>query len=201
MPVTKPTSVSADGKPLAFSNKGGLQPGQWSYDAHLGCVTVKLQFGAKPAALSIADVQRKELIANQGEWIFDAAGDPQGWSAAHDLSQPVVADGAVKMSITGGDPYFISPMIAVPAEKVSGIAVRVRASKPDGRFFWANNNGGFAPAREVGISFPADGQFHDVAVDLTAHPEWTGTIRQVRVDFNGNVGDTGELQWVRVVKK
>jgi len=65
--------------------------GQWRYDPRLACVTLKLRFSAKPARVTVTGARRQELVLNQTEWVFDQPGDPLGWTAAHDLSQPVVA--------------------------------------------------------------------------------------------------------------
>jgi hypothetical protein len=201
MPVTKPTAVTLDGKPLVFTDQAVPEVGQWRYDPRLGCVTLQLRFGAKPARVTVTGAQRQELVLNQTEWVFEEPGDPLGWTAANDLSQPVVAGGVLKMDITGSDPYCVSPVLSAAADKLQGLAVRLRGTKPGGQFYWATDAGGFSPARSASFAVAADGQFHDVFVDLTNHPEWRGTIRQVRVDFGGGKGDTAELQWVKAVPR
>ena len=201
MPVTKPTAVTVDGKAFAECTTGQPAVGQWRYAPQLGLVTVNAEFGAKPVEVAVAGVERKELTTNATEWRFTEAGNALGWSAAHDLSGPVVADGVAKMNVTGTDPYFVSPFFGVAAEKVRGFAIRARVSNPNCEFFWATNFGPLAPAREVQFNLPADGQFHEVFVDLSAHPEWRGVIKQLRVDFGGGPGDTAEIEWVKVVRK
>jgi hypothetical protein len=79
--------------------------------------------------------------------------------------------------------------------------MRARASKPGGQFFWGTSFGPISEQRSVSYSLPADGQFHEVFVDLTQHPEWRGAVRHVRVDFAGGKGDTVEIEWIRVVTK
>ena len=201
MPVSKPTAVTVDGKALTECTTGQPTIGQWRYAAQLGLVTINAQLNAKPVQVALSGVARRELVTTTTEWRFTEAGNALGWSAAHDLSEPVVADGAVKMSITGGDPYFVSPFFGVAAEKVTGFAIRARVSKPGGQFFWATDAGPIAPARSVEWGLPADGQFHEVTVDLTGHPEWHGVIKQLRVDFSGGPGDKAEIEWVKVVRK
>ena len=201
MPIAKPASVSADGKALALVQAGQPEVGQWTYNPRLCCVTARLAFGGKPARIALSGVARAELGYAEADWRFDTPDDPQGWTAANDLSQPVVADGVLKMDITGADPYFVSPEVSVPADKATGIALRARTSKPGGGFFWGTDSGPVGPAREVQFALPADGQFHDAFVDVTKHPEWKGVIRQIRVDFVGGKGDTVEIEWVRVVRR
>jgi hypothetical protein len=201
LPVTKPSSVTADGKPLQFLAKGEPDVGQWAYNVGLACVTLKLTFGAQPSAIALAGVRRAEPVAGATEWTFTTPDDPLGWTPVNDLGEPTVADGILKMSITGSDPYFISPPFAISADKATGIALRIRCTKPGGQLFWATDAGGLAPARAVEFAFPADGEFHDVSVDLSGHPEWKGNIRQIRVDFNDGPGGVAELQWVKVVRR
>jgi len=105
------------------------------------------------------------------------------------------------MDITGSDPYCVSPALSAAADRLQGLAARLRGTKPGGQFYWATDAGGFSPARSASFSVSADGQFHDVYVNLTKHPEWRGTIRQIRVDFNGGKGDTAELRWVKVIRR
>jgi len=201
MPVSKPTAVTVDGKAFAECATGQPGVGQWRYVAHLGLVTIGAQLGGKPAQIAVSGTERKELATPTTEWRFAEPGDTLGWSAASDLSAAVVANGVLKMNITGGDPYWISPVFGVAAEKVTGFAIRARVSKPGGGFFWGTSFGPIAPAREVQLNLPADGQFHEVFVDLTAHPEWRGVIKQLRVDFGGGAGDTAEVEWVKVVRR
>ena len=202
LPVTKPASVTVDGKALEFVAKGEPEVGQWAYNAGLNCVTAKLKFGAQASTISISGVRRAEPTAGATEWTFTTPDDPLGWSPAHDLGEPTVAGGILKMSITGGDPYFTSPPFGVLAEKATGFAMRIRCTKPGGQIFWATDvGGGFAPARSAEFSFPADGQFHDVTIDLTGQPEWKGNVQGLRIDFNDGPGGTAELQWVKVVRK
>lgn len=201
MPISKPVSVSVDGQALQYLEKGQPGAGQWTYDRNLGCVTLKLKFGAKPSHLTVEGVRRLALALNQTEWVFTQPGDAQGWTAAHDLGEPTVADGALKSQITGGDPYLVGPVFSAPASQVRGIAARLRVSKPGGQFYWGTDAGGITAERNASFSVPADGQFHEVSVDLTSHPQWQGVIRQLRVDPSGEAGDTVEVQWIKLVKR
>ena len=202
LPVTKPASVSVDGKALEFLAKGEPAVGQWTYNAGLNCVSAKLKFGAQPATIALSGVRRAEPKAGATEWTFNTPDDPLGWTPAHDLGEPTVEGGILKMSITGTDPYCFSPFFAVPAEKASGFALSIRCTKPGGQIFWATDvGGGFAPERSANFDFPADGQFHEVTIDLTGNPEWRGNVQGLRVDFNDGPGGTAELQWAKVVRK
>lgn len=201
MPVSKPASVSVDGQTLQYLEKGQPGEGQWTYDKNLGCVTLKLKFGAKPSRLIVTGVQRQALALNQTEWVFAEPGDAQGWTAAHDLSEPTVADGVMKLQVTGADPYLVGPACSAPASQYRGITARLRVSKPGGQFYWGTDAGGIAQERNVGFTVPTDGQFHDVTVDLTSHPQWRGIIRQLRFDPAGVEGDTVEVQWIKLLKR
>jgi hypothetical protein len=92
-------------------------------------------------------------------------------------------------------------VFSAPASQVRGIAARLRVSKAGGQFYWGTDAGGITAERNATFSVPADGQFHEVSVDLTSHPQWQGIIRQVRVDPSGEAGDTVEVQWIKLVKR
>lgn len=198
MPIEKPAAVAWEGKPLTFAPGGTLAVGQWTYDRSLGCVTARVSFGAKPGTLALSGVQRENLAAQPTTWVFDQEGDALGFTSAHDLADPVVAGGTLKLDITGGDPYFVSPPFTAAAARTLGVSLKLRVSKPGGQIFWATDSGGFAPERSLSFHVPADGQFHEVTVDLSQSPEWKGTVRQVRLDFAGGVA---ELQWVKLAPR
>ena len=49
----------------------------------------------------------------------------------------------------------------------------------------------------MSFHLPADGQFHDVRVEMTGNPLWKGTVRQIRLDFM-DAPCAVELDWIRI---
>jgi hypothetical protein len=56
------------------------------------------------------------------------------------------------------------------------------------------------PDKEVHTPLPGDGQWREITFDLSAHPLWTGEIKQIRLDLEGDgiaPGKTLEVDWIK----
>ena len=119
----------------------------------------------------------REVLAREkaAEWTF--GGGPAGWTAQNDC-RAEAAGGALKVTSTGGDPYFISP--AVKAEGPATLKLRMKSTASGtGRIFWATEKAPhFAEERAAGFDIRHDGQWHDYAVPLEA----SGVITRLRLD-------------------
>lgn len=198
MPVAEPARVTADGAELARYPGLETPPEGWSYDGGLGAVILKLAHGQAPRAVRIAGTAPIAPRLPAPRWEFDREGDAVGWQALHDTAPLVVKGGTLSVEATGSDPYIGSPRFAVPAAAHPGVVLRVRATRPGGELFFATDKGGFARSRSVGFHVPADGEFHEVRLDLSQHPEWTGLVMQLRLDFAA-APCKAEVDWVRLL--
>ncbi len=200
MPIAEPTAVEVEGAKLARAVGAILGAEGWSYREGLGCLTIKLKFGdaARQVRIVGAKVTQPELPVP--DWEFNTDGDTEGWEAAHDVAPLTTQGGNLIVNVTGGDPYLVGPGIGVPAGDFAGFVFRARATAPGGEVFFGNDKGGPSPLRERAFQLPADGQFHEVKVDLRDHPEWSGTITRLRLDFAGPPCQV-EIDWIRMLKR
>ena len=118
-------------------------------------------------------------------WTFDRALD---MISKNQMQTPVVTGGILTSSTLGTDPYLhfntgspINRGINADLYKRFVMRVRINANDEDnvGQIFFFPKGGGFSSHT---FDLPADNQWRDVEVDLSAMPEWTGYIDSVRLD-------------------
>jgi len=199
MPIAEPAQVEVDGAELAkHADLGAIAEG-WAYDENLGCVTVKLSFGADARRLRVIQAKPKVSRLPLPQWEFNRPNDTEGWGTTHDVKPLRVEGGRLIIEADGGDPYLSSPGIMAEAETMRGLQFRARATAPGGQVFWANEDGGFAPERSASFDLPADGQYHVVEIDLSGHAQWKGLISRIRLDTAG-APCIFEVDWIRPLK-
>jgi hypothetical protein len=136
-------------------------------------------------------------------WDF-AEGDVQGWTALHSVDPLQVVDGALRMVVSGPDPYIGSPVIQ--GTTTAGTLIRMVYRTPlggDGEFFWA------AAER------PEDAQFRggdEIAADLAAGSEWRTAnvvpgwrpglaLTRIRFDAPEGEGVVIEIRSIEIVER
>ena len=119
---------------------------------------------------------------NLAEWTFDAGAD--GWAAANHC-RAEAADGALRITSTGNDPYLEGP----PLKGEGPAAVRLRMKSSAGgtaRIFWATEAAPqFAKERSAHFNVSPDGQWHEYAVPLDVQ----GSLARLRLDPAGGPGE------------
>ncbi|WP_020468584.1 hypothetical protein [Zavarzinella formosa] len=116
-------------------------------------------------------------------WTFTK--DRQNWYYlnARDSGWPIQNGLAVELSKE--DPQLISPTFCVPAADVPmfRLAAAFKGKEPKAQLFWATHEKpGFAEARSLTFLLNPDGEYRDYAIKLAGHPEWKGTITDLRFD-------------------
>ncbi len=135
-----------------------------------------------PIAVETFDVEPTEWTFDDESDLDESAG---GWTARFDVDPLTVADGALQFTTTGGDPHFQSGAIVVPSE-FDRLTMRMKLPagvSTFGEVFWVTDidpelDG--VKYREFAVE--GTGEFEDIVIDLTDHPEWVDTIRSIRID-------------------
>ncbi len=139
------------------------------------------------------------------EWRFDADGDTEGWLAAHDLTDFTVADGALQMTIAGGDPYFHAPPYEFDGLRAH--LIEVRAPLPEAAkwqrmqlFFGTPTAPSHSPERQLAaVKTEADGVVIYL-FDLHRHEQGQGQVRNVRLDIDGAAeGSVARIESIRIL--
>lgn len=118
---------------------------------------------------------------------------------AHSMKQPVVEGGVLKTAISNAsDPNFYATSgIKIPTNKYNAlrITMKVTSSATVNLFFVAGSKSSFSEDQRVDFYPIADGEFHTYVIPLNADvlTDYTGTISQLRLDFNGSVGERIEI--------
>ena len=121
-------------------------------------------------------------------WEFDRAGDAEGWEATNNVAPFQIGDGLAASTVTGPDPFMLSPALQLDAATARLLRIRLRASSGSGLslYFVTRESPGWAEAKKVSLPIEADGQFHEYLVDLAdRNASWSGTVTQVRLDLDG----------------
>ncbi|MEZ4393997.1 MAG: hypothetical protein R3A48_23230, partial [Polyangiales bacterium] len=134
-------------------------------------------------------------------WEFNTNGSLDGWTPNGTLLFLSVNSGRVEYSEFGHDPYLVSPDNLDLDASNSLIYVGLHnspASREARLFFQTNDVGGFTMDRSVGVnSFPNDPSVREYVFDMSAHPEWRGTVRRIRFD-PGDAPGTYGIDYIRV---
>ncbi len=201
--VTEPTRVTVGGArvPVARQRLGGGIAG-WRYDPRMraaavhiprdGPVEVRLD-GVRPAQSDLA-----VPLARRIAFEFDAGFD--GWGAENDTTDFRASDGALAGRSTGGDPYLVRPNCSVRGDDVAEVRLRIRATgNGGGQFFWTTSSSpAFDEAKALRFSFPPDGDWHEVALQVGQHPRWKGqTVTAIRIDPASASSVAFAIDWVR----
>ena len=134
---------------------------------------------------------------------FEFRESTDGWSEAHDVLETKCEGGILIGNITGPDPYVIRTMMDVPADSCRAIALRIRLTAGrGGQLFWTTKaSPSFDESKSIYIPLVADGQFHELRIDVGAHPLWRGEVTGLRIDPGGGAaaGEFG-IDYVRSTK-
>lgn len=163
---------------------------------------MKLALGAMLCALTLSSCAAGPQVLKA--WEFERPGDTLGWQPTHAVEPLEVADGVLKVKVTGGDPYVcLSPSKAfeIPANDYQYLEVRMRAEKGGGaEFFWASSPDGeptgFFAGKERGFPVVADGEFHTYVL----YPMWSGVLTNLRLDLPDAGSYGAEVDYIRLMQ-
>ena len=112
--------------------------------------------------------------------------------------------GVITAEIKGSDPYFSFEGLNLPADEYAyaKITLRTTDDNSSGAIYIAA--GSYDTANAVQIVdfdiFPADEQFHTYIVYLGSVKDYTGTLKSIRLDFNGmEEGKMVEISEIKIV--
>ncbi len=165
------------------------------------CVGVRCD-GQGGAQFTLTGLERSvpEPARARSAWEFET--DAEGWEGAHGCTVSS-AGGLLRITVTGDDTYALSGPAEIAANQHKKLRVRARLTGGKGLgFFWRSTKSPkWGPDKEVQVLLEADGQWHEVVIDLSGHALWVGSILQIRLDVepaNVEPGTVLEVDWVRL---
>lgn len=135
-------------------------------------------------------------------WKFDF--DTEGWSGTNVVEMHNAA-GAIAAKSSSGDPQLNSPKTYLKSSDYKKLHLRMRLSKLDkvedsGQVLWSTVELSMSEKTSATFAIFHDGKWHDYEIDLTANPNWRGTMDQLRIDpgsVNGAEIFIDEIMFVR----
>jgi hypothetical protein len=125
--------------------------------------------------------------------------DRQGWTYVNTSDAGWPVSGELSITLDQHDPQLIGPVGFWQASDASTLAIEAAShtSRTEARVFWRNFGDAdqFDPKKMVQFSISSDGTYHTYRVKLSAHPQWKGSIVQLRFD---PVGDNAAGEWIRI---
>ncbi|MEZ5326601.1 MAG: hypothetical protein R3F19_16260 [Verrucomicrobiales bacterium] len=131
------------------------------------------------------------------QWEFDKAGDTEGWRHTH-ACDLIAAEGLLRVTATGDDPYFHRPLRLQPSETPLTIHFRARGMGSGAcEVYWGNDDApGTSEARVVRIPLQHDGAWREYAAEL---PE-KRALSVIRLD-PGQTKGIVEFEWIRLEER
>lgn len=127
--------------------------------------------------------------------------DP-AWAHSSDGEWSATPDG-VTVKILGGDAWIEFPCDLFNAKTIAEVWLCLLGETGDHcSVYWRPSNEPFVEPRCMHVPFLPGPHWQIARVPVGKHPEWRGTIGQMRVDIcNGNIasGKTCKLRWIRYV--
>lgn len=154
------------------------------------------------ASLAVSGLKAASPAVARARDAWDFAEGAEDWTGAHSC-EVGAAEGALRIRVTGPDPYAVSGAARVGADAHRRLALRVRlrgGGSGVGLFWRGAGSASWGPDKEARLDVPADGQWHEIAFDLSRHPRWAGRILQLRLDVepaDAPAGTTLDVDWIR----
>lgn len=112
-------------------------------------------------------------------------------------------NGVMKLTLTANknDPYVRIRNVNVNANTYSKVQFKVRNRTPgtNWKIFFAPK-GGSERGNSVNVKVPRNGANKTFTVDMTKDRDWKGTIESIRLDPQGSVNGTVEIDMIKFVK-
>ncbi|MBI4931536.1 MAG: T9SS type A sorting domain-containing protein [Bacteroidetes bacterium] len=129
------------------------------------------------------------------QWTFNSG--PDGWVLTNSLSG-TVGSGVYDITITGADPFMHSPNnVNINASAMGQVKIRLQNITPDTQYqlFWITNADN-TWNQSKSVLFPVNANDitqTDYIVTLLGNTQWSGTIKQLRLDL-GNANTSGNVK-------
>jgi hypothetical protein len=202
---TRPAGVLKNGAPLAETDDLLSVAEGWRYHLATGMVSVKTNGMGAPDTFTILGVDFRQLDFFADEvsdlrFHFNNDGDFEGWRPLNQISDMSVADGTLRVEISGNDPYMGHNGVRLDPDYVEVIAIRMKSSTSAAtELFWGTEAEPFyAAERRLAFSVTGgDDALHIYRIDMTQHDQWAGTrIENFRIDPLTTGPSEVEIDWI-----
>ena len=199
--VSMPSGIRVGGRVLAEAGDLSKVGEGWTYRSE-GMVVIKLIHSSSDLVQVVGTSPRpNQRFSSEPVWEFDGQ-DTQGWTMANMLGPEAVSNGTLRTDSTGADPYMHGPSMRVEAstDAVAELRMRVTAGSQAQVFWVSKESPGYSESKSMVFEIIPDGEFHTYPVPLGQSPEWSGIIRQLRLDPTNSGGAVIEIDYFRVTE-
>jgi len=141
-----------------------------------------------------------QAVAQPAVWRWDKDGDLEGWTGAN--FQSLEAQGGMVRGVTKWDPILISPAVSIDASRYKIIEFRAQTSiSGGGEIFWHVAGESFTEKKMSRHSVIASNEPRVYQVDMSAYPQWEGTITGLRLDLLNAAGAAIAIDYVRLLDR
>ena len=137
-----------------------------------------------------------DLIDGQplNDWSVDT-------NASHNIG---IKDGKTVVIKNSSDPYVVLKNAAFSASEYNMLKIRLRpitGTKGTGTLYiLAGGAGGFSPEQSVSFRYATNEEYQDIYIPLYQVTNYKGEVSKLRIDIDGNVGDSFELAEITPAK-
>jgi len=132
----------------------------------------------------------------------------KSFTNVNEMSAPKVKGGVLTSKLEGiVDPqiWWTDSSMYYPADEYNAISITVKtheSSKID-LFVIAGEQKSFNESQKIEVDVQADGQFHTYVIpfDTGNISDYTGTVKGIRIDFNGYKGETIEISELKLLRR
>lgn len=147
-------------------------------------------------------------FTKENEYCWDFAIDENSmqWKIQEQgsISSSEIADGSLKLNVTGGDPQIFSPSnLFADTNKYKKVRLLIK-NETNARngtlYFETTENRGFRPKRKMQFDLlPSQSSFQEVIVDLSGQKEWSGEVVRLRIDPVNNSRGSVEIAKIELL--
>ncbi|RVU43588.1 hypothetical protein EA187_12235 [Lujinxingia sediminis] len=182
-------TLRADSYSFAMAPFGGVR----AFVTHIDDVYAQSTFDASPGVNRTGTTLRAHAgldIFATDAWFFEGPEGPdvEGWTAegvdAFDEFRLNTSHGLLALHLVGEGATVSSPAwTAIDADAFPELVLRARSH--DGEHvkavYWSREGEAFSEERSVRFEASGDGEYHDLIVNLSEHPEWSGEVKALRI--------------------
>ena len=106
-------------------------------------------------------------------------------------------------TITGSDPYVIYNNLDITASEYDYVEITVKATKAatsSQLFIMAGSATTYTAAQSYTFAMASNGDYHTYYIPLNAIEDYTGTLKGLRFDINGDVNSQVHIKSIKVIK-
>lgn len=153
-------------------------------------------------AAGTINIDYVRALHNGGQqWMFDTAGNAEGWTAWNQITGLTVTGGALTGTASGGDPYMGVTGLGLEAGALPQIELRMKlsAGTQTDLYFATDVDGNWDEAKKFTFTPTADNQYHTYFLSTTGNAKWQGKVLGLRLDPTATSGATFAVDYMRIV--